>query len=78
VSREVFMGNKRCGCGKEHSLEAWARLRLLGPQIFEHGEAFELRNCPCDSTMAWPIDWLAARRGEVVYLAVDFQLSEAA
>jgi hypothetical protein len=73
-----MIDQKRCSCGKKHSAEAWRQLQCVGRQVFEHGEAFELRNCACGSTLAWPIEWAAARRGEVVYLAVDFQLSEAA
>lgn len=79
-------GEKQCSsCRIErYSVDAaadskrWQGLAFVGLQLFDHGEAFELRNCPCGSTLAWPIDWAAARRGRVVYLHIDFQLPEAA
>lgn len=42
---------KRCGCGREHDAEAWARLPFCGVQ--EDAELrLELRHCPCGSTLA--------------------------
>lgn len=71
-------GDKLCGCGRRHSRQAWATLPRVGQQLFEHGEAFELRNCPCGSTLVWPIDFDEATAGRTVYLSVDFQAAEAA
>lgn len=58
--------------------KTWQSLKFVGLQVFEHGEAFELRNCACGSTLAWPIDCAEANAGRVAYLQVDFQLAEAA
>lgn len=79
-------GEKACTCGLRRftvdrfemkSEAAWQSQQLVGLQIFEHGEAFELRNCPvCNSTLAWPIDWVAARQGRTVYLNVDYVFTE--
>lgn len=42
---------KRCGCGRVHDAEGWARLPICGVQS-DGAERFELRHCECGSTIA--------------------------
>jgi hypothetical protein len=42
---------KQCGCGREHSAEAWETLHLVGEQTTDV-ETLEMRNCQCGSTIA--------------------------
>lgn len=41
---------KRCACGLSYTSAAWGELRSLGVMTYD-GEAFELRNCACGSTL---------------------------
>lgn len=41
---------KRCACGLTYASAAWGELPSLGVMTYA-GEAFELRNCACGSTL---------------------------
>lgn len=43
--------DKKCGCGRVHDAEGWARLPICGVQS-DGAERFELRHCECGSTIA--------------------------
>lgn len=43
----------KCACGKAHTLKDWHGLPIVGLQAdVDDGEALELRNCRCGSTLA--------------------------
>jgi hypothetical protein len=42
---------KQCACGISFDLAEWCGLKLVGRQIVDE-ETFELRNCPCGSTLS--------------------------
>jgi CheY-like chemotaxis protein len=49
---------KECACGEVYSLEAWLALPLCGRMSITDPAATtaELRNCPCGSTLALPLE----------------------
>jgi hypothetical protein len=42
----------KCSCGKSYNLEGWLNLKYVGIQDIGDGDALELRNCTCRSTIA--------------------------
>lgn len=46
---------KHCGCGLAHDSDAWSNLPYLGV-MGDEADAFELRNCPCGSTLAVEVE----------------------
>lgn len=47
-------------CGTHYTLGAWYQLvrvgvQTVGPDEFGPEERYELRNCACGSTLAWPL-----------------------
>ncbi len=47
---------KRCKCGVIHTKETWQKLQYVGIQDgLKKDEKYELRNCKCNSTIAWKI-----------------------
>lgn len=46
---------KVCGCGRAHDAASWSALPLCGVQDDGEAEPYELRNCPCGSTLAVPL-----------------------
>ncbi|MBV9311531.1 MAG: hypothetical protein JOZ73_11900 [Solirubrobacterales bacterium] len=47
---------KKCSCGRAHSRAEWFGLEYLGPMELDEEHDVELRNCPCGSTIALPVD----------------------
>lgn len=43
---------KACACGRSYSETEWRSLPLVGVQHWEWGEANEMRNCECGSTLS--------------------------
>jgi hypothetical protein len=55
---------KRCACcGREYAGPEDPRLTPIGEQV-SYGEALDLANCPCGSTLGWarPIPWAPTLR----------------
>lgn len=48
---------KECACGRTFSSESWSALTLIGTMDNgrDAGELFELRQCPCGTTLTLPI-----------------------
>lgn len=64
VRGEPIVGFKVCACGKHFTLDDWRALAFVGVHK-DDVEAFEMRNCPCGSTLSVPIPLYMADTWEV-------------
>jgi hypothetical protein len=46
---------KPCSCGRVYSLTEWVDLHLVGSAYDSTTYRIEMRNCPCGSTLGWPM-----------------------
>jgi len=57
---------KSCGCGRIFTREQWDQLEQLSDWLFTAGPIFEVRNCPCGSTLIVDVPCLASPISDAV------------